>query len=120
MTTPETTEPVAEPAAAPPSVPVDDLVDALATFRLAKAELAKLKEASTQWEGVRDSARRRIEDRLGDVEEGTVDGRTVVKFPHREVWRVDATKLRAELTDDVLKAQGYLKRSVERRFEVTD
>ena len=100
---------------APPTViPLDDLADDLETYRLAKAEAAK-------WKAVQDAAARKIQERLGDATEGTVNGHKVVTWGWRYPERVDASKLRAALGDELLRAQGFLKKSAgERRFEVED
>lgn len=97
----------------PMTVPVDDLADDLETIRLAKAEQRK-------WRDVQDAATEKVKERLGEAEVGTVGGRTAVKMSHRDVTRVNVAKLRADMSDELLAARGYLRTTVERRFELTD
>jgi hypothetical protein len=103
------------PTTAPPVVPLDDLADDLETYRLAKAEIAK-------WKSVQEAAARKIQERLGDAVEGTIDGHKVVSWGWRYPERVDVKKLREKLGDELLRAQGFLKVNPqgERRFEVED
>jgi predicted phage-related endonuclease len=113
MSTTDTEAPVI-----PDPVAIDDLVDTLETIR--EAEIKKLKEAAEQWQRIHDGAQERIKARLGEAEAGTLNGHTAVTWKHRHVSRVDATKLRESLGDELLRAQGFLKDSIERRFELVD
>lgn len=92
---------------------LDDLADVRETLRLAKEEQAK-------WKAVADAATEKIKERMGDAEVGTIAGRDAVKFSSRVVTRLDAPKMRADMGDDLLRAQGYLKTTIERRFELVD
>lgn len=94
-------------------VPIDDLADDLETIRLAKAEQRK-------WRDVQDAATEKVKERLGEAEVGTIGGRTAVRMPHREVTRVSVAKLRADMSDSLLATRGYLRTTVERRFELVD
>jgi hypothetical protein len=94
-------------------VRLDDLADVRETLLLAKAEQEK-------WKAVASAASDKIKERMGSAEYGTIAGRTAVTYKTRTVTRLDAPKLRADMGDDLLRQQGYLKTSTERRFELVD
>jgi hypothetical protein len=94
-------------------VQLDDLADVRETLRLAKEEQAK-------WKAVADAAAEKIKERMGDAEIGTIAGREAVRFKHRTVTRLNTTKMRADMGDELLAQQGYLTTTTERRFEIVD
>lgn len=90
----------------------------LETLRLARAELAKLKEATESWEAIANQAKEAVEDFLGEHESGRIDGAEVVTYTHGTRTSVDVTRLRAEIPAPVL--APYLSKKPTRRFTVKE
>ena len=54
----------------------------VASYRAANAEIKK-------WEEVRQAARERLEEMMGDAEEGVYERKVIVHFVKVESWRLD-------------------------------
>lgn len=100
------------PETPPIVVVLDDLRADVEAVRVARAK-------ARAWTEIADTAMAKIKARVGEAaDQGTVDGKPVVRHGIREVTRVDSKRLRADLPAEVL--APYLNTTVEHRYELLE
>jgi len=93
------------------NVPLDDLRLILENIRIAK-------QNARSWAEVAENLMADVKARVGDADQGTVDGKPVVRHSIRHVTRLDSKRLRAELPEPVL--APYLNTTDEHRYELLE
>lgn len=100
------------PQTPPVVVVLDDLRADVEAVRVARAK-------AKAWTDIANTAMDKIKARVGEAaEQGTIDGKPVVRHGIREVTRVDAKRLRADLPAEVL--APYMTTTVEHRYELLE
>jgi hypothetical protein len=95
--------------AEPKVIAMDDLAQTRIAVIHAKAK-------AKEWTQIAEAGMTAIKERLADADEGTIDGRPVVRRVVRTVTRVNAKALRADLPPEVL--APYLTTNTETRYEL--
>lgn len=90
---------------------ISNHADAVETIRLADAEI-------TKWKAVKEAAVEKVKAALGDAEEGTIDGHTVVSYAPHVRTDMDTKRLRDEIPQAIWKV--YMRSSVVRPFKLVD
>jgi len=100
------------PETPPIVVVLDDLRADFEAVRVAKAK-------AKAWTEIADAALEKIKAAVGETaEQGTIDGKPVVRHSVREVTRLDSKRLRADLPETVL--APYLKTTSEHRYDLLE